>query len=189
MSLPRHLRIAATCLVALALAGVVSACGKTEHPGEPVREGLSTPLGGLRYTVFITRQLNLKNEEDQGYYRGAEPAPGHALYAVFLQACNEGTKDAVASRTFEIHDTQGSVFQPKPSDAANPFMWHGGPVPAENCEPRRGSLAQLGPASGAIVLFDLPIGATENRPLELHIKGPVNAETGKNDQAIIELDV
>jgi hypothetical protein len=189
MPLARPLRIATACIAALALTALLGGCGKKEHPGQPVREGLTTPLGGLRYRVFITRQLNLQNEQDRGYYQGAEPAPGHALYGVFLEACNHGDSEQVASSTFEIHDTQDNVFHPQASEPKNPFMWHGGAVEPENCEPARGSLAQLGPASGAMVVFDLPIGATENRPLELHIQGPFNPGKGKNDQAIIELDV
>jgi hypothetical protein len=189
MSLSRHLRIVIACFAALALIAVLGGCGKKEHPGEPVREGLTTPLGGLRYRVYITRQLNLKNEQDRGYYQGAEPAPGHALYGVFLEACNHGDAEAVASSSFEIHDTQENVFKPKASDSKNPFMWHGGAVEPENCEPAIGSVAKLGPASGAMILFDLPISATENRPLELHIQGPFNPGKGKNDSAIIELDV
>lgn len=185
----RSLRLAPICLAALGAAFALSACGVKHKADEPVREGLGINLGGLDYTVYITRQLNLKNEEDKGYYRGAEPKPGKALYGVFMQACNHTKQEQVASRSFEIEDTQGNVFRPRGSDPDNPFMWHGGAVEPENCEPARGSLAQLGPASGAFILFELPISATENRPLELHIQGPFNPEEGKNDEAVIELDV
>ena len=64
----------------------------------------------------------------------------------------------------------------------NPFAYHGGPVPADNCMPARGSLAQQGPTSGAMLLFNLPLAATENRPLQLHIRG-------QQDQAIVTLDI
>lgn len=183
------LRLGLLCLAALGAALALSACGPERPEGEPVREGLGVELGGLTYTVYITRQLNLKNEQDKGYYQGEDAKPGRELYGVFLQACNRGDEEQVASRSFEIEDTQGNVFQPRGADPDNPFMWHGGPVPPENCEPARGSLAQLGPASGAMVLFELPISATENRPLELRIRGPFNPEEGKNEEAVIELDV
>jgi hypothetical protein len=177
------------CALVLAAAAVMTACGKEREPGEKVREGLSTELGGLKYIVYITRQLNLKLPEDRGYYQGEEAAAGHGLYGVFVEACNDGKQEAVASRSFEIHDTQGNVFRPKAPDPKNPFMWHGGKVPPENCEPRRGSLARLGPTSGALVLFDLPLSATENRPLELHIQGPFDPAEGKSTEAVIELDI
>jgi hypothetical protein len=184
-------RFAAICALALLATALLSACGKQSNkPGETVREGLSTPLGGLRYTVFLTRQLNLANEEDKGYLPGAKEAPpGKGLYGVFLEACNKSKKDAVASSSFEITDTQGNTFQPTSLSPDNPFAFQGGVVPPENCEPARGSLAQQGPTSGAMLLFELPLPATENRPLELHIRGPFDQAKGKASEATVILDI
>jgi len=186
-------RLHATALCVLALVGVAvfAGCGKSSNkPGETVREGLSTPLGGLRYTVFLTRQLNLKNEEDSGYLPGYKEAPpGKGLYGVFLEACNTGDKAAIASSHFYIEDTQGNRFQPQALGPKYPFAYRAGTVPPENCEPARGSLAQQGPTSGALLLFQLPLAATENRPLELHIQGPADAATGKASQAAVILDI
>jgi hypothetical protein len=181
-------------LSALALLCVVAfaGCGKVSNkPGETVREGLSTPLDGLRYTVFLTRQLNLANEEDKGYLPGyKEAAPGRGLFGVFLEACNKSTdKTASAADRFYIEDAQGNRFTPQGLPQDNPFAYHGGAVPPENCEPARGSLAQLSPTSGALLLFDLPLAATENRPLELHIEGPFNASSGQADEARVILDI
>ena len=50
----RPLRTAAAVAAALLATAGLTACGKTHKPGEPVREGLSTPLAGLDYTVFLT---------------------------------------------------------------------------------------------------------------------------------------
>jgi predicted small secreted protein len=182
---------AAGALAALVLAATaLSACGKTHKAGEPVREGLSTPLGGLHYTVFLTRQLNLKDPEDSGYVPGVkEAAPGRGLFAVFIQGCNTGphVKQAVGAGAFTIEDAEGDMFHPVNLPAARyPFLWHGGPVAGQNCEPMRGSLAQQGPTSGAIVLFNLPLAATENRPLTLHIRGPAG---GTPPQAQVILDI
>jgi hypothetical protein len=184
-------RFAAICALALLAAALLSACGKSSNkPGETVREGLSTPLGGLRYTVFLTRQLNVANEEDKGYLPGTKEAPpGKGLYGVFLEACNKGKKNAVASSSFEITDTQGNTFQPTSLSPDNPFAFQGGVVPPENCEPARGSLAQQGPTSGAMLLFELPLAATENRPLELHIRGPFDQAKGKASEATVILDI
>jgi hypothetical protein len=191
MAHPRLHRIATLCALALLAAGALSACGKSSNkPGETVREGLSTPLGGLRYTVFLTRQLNLANEEDHGYLPGFKEAPPKkGWYGVFLEACNKGKHPAAASGTFYITDTQGGRFEPTPLAQDNPFAYQGGNVPPENCEPARGSLAQQGPTSGSILLFQLPLAATENRPLELHIEGPFDAAAGKPSEATIILDI
>ncbi|MFL5893897.1 MAG: hypothetical protein ACJ76Z_02135 [Thermoleophilaceae bacterium] len=184
MARRRRHRLVALCLLALAAALPASGCGKTHKAGEAVREGLSTPLDGLHYTVFLTRELNIRNQEDSGYVPGAkDPAPGRGWYGVFLQACNTGKSTATASSNFTIVDTQGDEFHPTIMKADNPFAYHGGPVPPQNCEPARGSLAQQGPTSGAMLLFDLPLAATENRPLELHIQG--NAQ----QEAAVVLDI
>lgn len=179
------------CALALLSLAVFTGCGKSSNkPGETVREGLSTPLGGLRYTVFLTRQLNLKDEEDKGYVPGrAEAGPGKGLYGVFLEACNKTKKPAIAASSFYIEDTQGNKFEPEGLSADNPFAYQGGTVPGENCMPRRGSLAQQGPTSGAILLFELPLAATENRPLELHIQGPFDPAEGKPSEATVILDI
>lgn len=189
MARRRLFRLLAICALALVAVGTLSACGKEKEPGEEVREGLSTPLGGLRYTVFITRQLNLANVQDRGYLPDQEDAaPGNALYGVFLEACNRSDEvhEAVEASAFRITDTQENEFEPIPLDEKNPFAYKGGPVPAKNCEPRRGSLAQQGPASGSMLLFELPIEATENRPLKLHIDGPAGEEP---EEAVVILDV
>lgn len=191
MTAARTRRTAAALLIALLAATALSACGVKHKPGEPVREGLSVPLGGLHYTVFLTRQLNLRLPEDSGYLPGMkEAAPGHGLFAVFLQGCNTGHHDAqaVGLDAFKIVDAQGDQFAPVSLSAENPFAWHSGTVVPENCEPGRGTLAQQGPTSGAIVLFDLPLAATENRPLTLHIQGPYGAGNAP-PQAQIILDI
>ena len=185
----RTRRVSVALAVALLAATALSACGKTMKPGEPVGEGLSTPLNGLRYTVFITRQLNLKDPEDSGYLPGyKEAAPGHGLFAVFMQGCNTGprVKQAVGTDAFTIEDAEGDTFHPVKLGQRYPFAWHGGPVAGENCEPMRGSLAQQGPTSGALVLFDLPLAATENRPLTLRIEGPPGSAPGR---AEVVLDI
>ena len=188
----RPLRTAAAVAAALLATTGLTACGKTHKPGEPVREGLSTPLAGLDYTVFLTRQLNLKDVEDSGYAPGVKgAAPGHGLFGVFLQACNKGDKtaSAVDLSSFTIVDAQGEKFKPVGLARSNPFAYHGGPVATENCEPARGSLAQQGPTSGALVLFDLPLAATENRPLDLLIEGPYASGSNTAPHAEVILDI
>jgi hypothetical protein len=188
MTRPR-LKLTVICALALLCAGAVAGCGKVSNKqGETVREGLSTPLGGLHYTVFLTRQLNLKLPEDGGYLPGRKEAqPGHGLYGIFLQACNTSGKAAIASGNFYIQDAQGNKFTPVNLARSNPYAYHGGLVPRQNCEPARGSLAALGPTSGALLLFNLPLADTENRPLELHIKPPPGDASASD--AIVILDI
>lgn len=176
------------CAAALALLVAFAGCGKVSNkPGELVREGLSTPLAGLRYTVFLTRQLNLKNEEDSGYLPGYKEAPpGRGLYGVFLEACNSAKTPAQATSVFYMEDSQGNKYSPIDLPRTYPFAYQGGMVPGQNCMPRRGSLAQQGPTSGALLLFNLPLASTENRPLTLHIENPTGSTP---PEATVTLDI
>ena len=186
-----RLHVTALCALALVCLAAFAGCGKSSNKaGATVREGLSTPLAGLRYTVFLTRQLNVANEEDKGYVPGQKDAPpGKSLYGVFLQACNDSKSVANAAKRFYIEDTQGNRFEPQGLSSENPFAYRGGPVQPQNCEPARGSLAQQSPTSGALLLFQIPLAATENRPLELHIQGPFDSGAGKSSEATVILDI
>ena len=188
MALRRATTAAAVCVVALvALAG----CGKETEVNEgvagavsqPDREGKSIEIGGLEYTVYITRELNLKVPPDQAYYNGPEAPPGQVLYGVFLQVCNKGGGPKQSADTFKVTDNQGNEFEPTPNEPKNPFAYHARMLPKNECIPQSGSVAQLGPAQAAMVLFKLPLTNTENRPLDLDIQAP------DGESRTIELDI
>jgi hypothetical protein len=198
-------------LMACALMALVAAgCGTKGEDHDPVREGIATDLGGLDYNVYITRQLNPHDVEDQDYYNGPEESeecarkPGGtppaltpeervqrcptALYGVFLQVCNETTDGApIAAREpseeagrefagdFEIEDSQGNKFEPIVLPETNVFAYRARPLKKGDCIPASGSAAYSAPTAGALMVFRLPVAATENRPLELSIS--VGGET------------
>ncbi len=56
---------------------------------------------------------------------------------------------------------------------------------SEECIPEEGSLADLGPTAGAMLLFELPLEALENRPLVLHI----GTSLPLSEQGRVELDL
>ena len=183
-------RIAAALIAALALA----ACGNREEPDElgreePVREGLAVEMGGLTYNVFITRQLNPKDAEDRDYYSGGEPGPDNTLYGVFLQVCNHGKKPLPAATDFTVTDTLGRVFYPTELEETNLFAYRGGMVEAENCIPVKNSAASSAPIAGAMLLFNLPLESTENRPLELKIVKPEGGPGPAEDDITVKLDI
>ena len=53
----------------------------------------------------------------------------------------------------------------------------------KECIPQAGSVAQLGPAAGSMLLFELPLETIENRPLELEIEGE------EGETLVYELDI
>jgi hypothetical protein len=170
--MPRRLLV----LLCLALAAAaVAACGEADVKqgvDEPAREGLSLPLDGIDYNVFITRELNTRIPPDDAYVPpGTQAKRGETLYGVFLQACNrEGGTHPTADR-FKIVDNQGNEFEPEPLPEDNHFAYHPQELEKNECIPEAGSVAQLGPTAGSMLLFRLPLANTEYRPLELEIEG------------------
>ena len=161
------------CLAALA-AGA-AACGNAdEHPGvdHPAREGLALELEGVTYNVFITRQLNTRIPPDDAYVEeGTEPEAGETLYGVFLQVCNESEDSRQTIDEFKIVDNQGNEFEPEELPEDNHFAYQARELLPSECLPEAGSVAQLGPTAGTMLLFRLPLENTEYRPLELEIEG------------------
>ena len=160
-----------------------------KEEGEALREGLAVKVGGIEYTVFITRELNPALADDRGYWQGPEAKPGFALYGVFLQACNrsdddDDLEDATYEATdeFIVVDTQGNEYEPLEVDEENVFQYHAAPLEPGICIPEEGSLAQQGPTGGAMVPFLFPLEAGENRPLELEIHAA-------GEEGLVELDL
>ena len=191
----RRLLPAAAALLAAAALGTGCSDDEEGTAGEkgiePEREGLAVELDGLEYNVFITRQLNLSLPSDRTYY-GGPPAPaGSAHYGVFIEVCNrnEDGPPLQSAEEFRITDTQGEEFEPVEIPEENTFAYHPRRLDPEQCIPPKGSVAQLGPTGGAMVLFELPQAATENRPLELEIFGAHDAAEGERDKLSVELDI
>jgi hypothetical protein len=175
--MPRRLLM---LLCVACLAAGVAACGNAEEePGveHPAREGLALNLDGVDYNVFITRQLNPRIPPDDAYVEeGTEAEEGETLYGVFLQACNTAKEDGDPASTqpvdaFKIVDSQGNEFEPEELPDENHFAYHPRELLPQECIPEDGSVAQLGPTAGSMLLFRLPLENTEYRPLELELQG------------------
>lgn len=172
MDSTRLRRIAAACVAAAVLVPVLSACGDEQGVDEPAREGLAIDIGGINYNVFITRELNLAIPPDKDYYKGPPAKPGNSLYGIFIQACNiSENEDRTTTDDFVVEDNQGNEFEPIDLEEDNAFAYHKVTLQGEECIPEEGSVAQLGPTAGSMLLFDFPLENTENRPLELVVNG------------------
>ncbi|MEA2249473.1 MAG: hypothetical protein QOH46_4002 [Solirubrobacteraceae bacterium] len=194
MALRRSTSAAFSC-VACAFLLALSGCGENPRENDASREGLPEEVGKIHYNVYITRELNLRDVEDIGYYSGPEAPPGFALYGVFLTACNE-EEDADSplvppATDFTVVDTQGNRFEPEPLPRSNIFAYTTQVRPLKHlaCIPKEGSLASTGPTNGSLLIFKLPLDTLENRPLDLEIVSPPDAETGERETGRIELDV
>ena len=183
MGLRSKTAAACACALVAATAGAVAGCGEKGHEKDPAREGLALPIGGIEYNVFITRQLNTKIPPDNAYYDGQAPK-GETLYGVFLQACNKGKEPRRTTDRFEIVDNQGNKFEPIELPEDNAFAYEPRLLNPQECIPEAGSAAQQGPTAGSMLLYRLPLGVTENRPLELEI----HARTGP-EKHTVELDI
>jgi hypothetical protein len=171
------------CLLVLAACAGLAACGE-EHPGvdEPAREGLALELDGVDYNVFITRQLNPRVPPDGAYVTDEAPA-GEVLYGVFIQVCNHSNEAHETVSDFVVKDNQENEFSPEQLPTDNAFAYSPRTLNPDECIPEAGSVAQLGPTAGSMLLFQLPLETTENRPLELELEG----ESGET--LTFELDI
>jgi hypothetical protein len=178
----RRLTVAA-CLLAVAAPLGLAACGDEElGVDEPAREGLALELDGITYNVFITRQLNPRVTPD-GAYVTDEPPPGETLYGVFIQVCNHSNEAHETVSDFIVKDNQENEFEPEDLPTDNEFAYSSRTLEPDECIPEAGSVAQLGPSAGSMLLFQLPLETTENRPLELEME----AESG--EMLTFELDI
>src|SRR4051794_27786477 len=170
MALRRSTSAAFSCVACL-LVLLLTGCGDNPRENDASREGLPERIGGIDYNVYITRELNLRDVEDSGYYKGPEAGKGFALYGVFLTACNP-EEDAFAPRvptaaSFTVVDTQGNRFKPLSLPADDIFAYRPTSLKHKSCVPAEGTLAATSPTSGALLVFKLPLDTLENRPLDL----------------------
>jgi hypothetical protein len=188
MSVRRLPRAAILCALAAGL--VLSGCSSGREGGAG-REGLPEDIGHLVYNVYITRELNLRDAEDSGYFQGTEAGRGFTYYGVFLQVCNDASNGPsyAAASDFKIIDTNGDVFRPIQLPPTNIWAYHPRALKHKTCIPRAGSLPASGPTGGALLLFKFPIAALENRPFDLYIQSPPDPASGKVETKKIELDI
>ena len=169
--------LAAVLFCGLAVLGVAG-CGN--DLGKEADEGVPIKLGNLEFNVQETRFLNPSQSDDKEYLEGQQVPPPHGqqYLGVFLTIHNTGD-DAVRVPTnadMSVVDTTGAAYQSIPShtDFAAPL----GSTLADGADiPAPGTAAANGPTQGALILFLVPEGISENRPLKLEIEA--EGETGE----------
>ena len=156
-------------VLALALVGVAG-CGN--DLGKEADEGVPIQLGQLKITVQETRFLNPAQPDDKDYLVGQQlpTPPSKAYLGVFLTMHNSGDSAVrvPAVDQLSVTDTTGVAYPAVPS--STPFAAPLGTTLAGHSDiPAPGTPAANGPTQGALVLFLMNQGVTENRPLKLEI--------------------
>jgi hypothetical protein len=175
---------------ALALVLALGACGvKEEETTRGETEGTYLDLGELKYQVQISRELNPDDREDEAYLVGVpeeerELAPNETWFAIFMRVQNVTDDPHPAAEEFEIRDTQGEVFEPVELGPENNFAYRPAEVSADQTIPLPDTPAAENTIQGSLVLFKIPYANLENRPLELEIRDPAEADRS----ASVDLD-
>ena len=129
-------RSAAIALAVVASLGA-SACGEknSETQGGELAaaesEALYIDLGGLKYQVQLSRQLNPRDPTDKTYFQNLAPAEstlerGSVWFGVFVRVENESDKPIKPAEEFSVEDTH----RRSPAGATSPT--------ARPCRPRPG---------------------------------------------------
>jgi hypothetical protein len=169
--------LALAFVLALALLGVAGCGNDLSHEAD---EGVPIKLGDLEINVQETRFLNPSQADDKEYLEGQQvPTPaGKSYLGVFLTIENKGDHAVrlPANAQVSVTDTTGASFESIPSHTpfAAPLdseLAGGADIPAPD------TAAQSGPVQGALVLFLVDEGVSENRPLKLEIES--EGETGE----------
>jgi hypothetical protein len=171
--------LASALVLALALTALAAVGCGGEDLGKEAEEGVPIKLGDLEINVQETRFLNPSQPDDREYLEGQQvpPPPAKSYLGIFLTIHNDGDH-AVRLPTDEetsVVDTTGAAYQAIPSHT--PFAAPLGADLAGGEEiPAPDTAAASGPVQGAIVIFFVDRGITENLPLELEID--YEGETG-----------
>jgi hypothetical protein len=184
----RHLLVLATAVLAV---GALGACGnKQDEITHSETEGNYLDLGGLKYQVQISRQLNAADREDKGYLIGLSPQDrrlpkDQTWYGIFIRVQNDGDDPQQAAQEFEIRDTQGNVLRPLALAPVNVFAYRPARIPAKGLIPALNSAPSDNTIQGSLLLFKIPYANLQNRPLEFEISDPANP----SKKASVALDV
>lgn len=163
------------CLMLVALAATVSACGWSNDSKQAV-EGESLQLGELKYVVTFSRYLNPNDTEDAAYLEGAQPAnKGESYFGIFFEIQNESDEPQKLPSQLTIEDADGNEYGQIANESIFALPTSGEVEPEEQI-PVLDSAAQQGPIEGSVAVFLLPEEASENRPLTLLIATPEGEE-------------
>ena len=183
----RLLSLALIAVAALAL----SACGSrvdTVTRGESEADYVT--LGKLQYQVQLSRQLNPASVADRDLLVGLSPLdavlkPDEVWFGLWIRVYNKSGQPQDSAEEFKVVDTRGREYLPTAVDQVNRLIYRPGSVPDQGRLPLPGSAADGTPTSGALLLFKLPVGTLDFRPLEFAF----SQAAGDKNESTVRLDV
>jgi hypothetical protein len=186
MQLRRLLTVSA---VSLASMGGLAACGAEHEVKHGETEGVMVETGHLKYQVQISRILNPADWEDRDYLKGLPAGSrlgnGEDWFGVFIRVFNETGQPHPSASQFVMRDTTGKEFRPVQIDTnANPVAFRSATVAGKSQLPLPNSLGQINTTQGGLLLYKVPSGSFQNRPLVWHVKDPASS-----DEAEVTLDI
>ncbi len=169
---------------------VASGCGQRHEITVGETEGIYIDNGGLRYQVQISRVLNPAEPEDAEYLAGVPesevPGPEETWFAVFVRVANTSGETHESAEEFEIVDTQENTYEPVDIDPQlNPWVYQPATLGPQGLLPEVNSAQFNGTTRGALLLFNVPLQALQNRPLELEFHAPDDPD----EIGVVNLDV
>jgi len=188
-----------TILSILTVALALGACGNKDTSGEQgndnasgasgldpatageeaVPEGGYATIGGLKYQVQQSRELNPRDPDDRANLIGlagnsTDPPPKETWFGVWMRVQNdaEAGRPLPTARDFVMEDTQGTQWRPIPLGPDNVFAYR--PLPLGPTEVLPGGATPAGESTiqGALLLFRVPFENLQNRPLVLRVTNP-----------------
>lgn len=137
---------------------------------EPADPGEAVRLGGLAYSVAMTRQLNPYTRPDGTFVGGRRPGEGRTFLGVFVRVCNEAGAARTPTSRLRLLGAFGDAVSPIELPRDNAYAYHPRPIEAGRCLPADGTVAAR-VNDGALVLFEVSYEMLDERPLSLQIVG------------------
>src|SRR5438477_5400198 len=127
----RPLATVATVALSLIASLVAGGCSSSsDYHRLSVEEGIPVFLGGMEYSVQISRFLNPKDAEDKAYLQGAPPLPRDAYYlGIFLQVHNHNSTRTGLPTRYDVTDTEHNAYLPVPVHNGYAMPLHGSVAP------------------------------------------------------------
>src|SRR5829696_1236657 len=136
--------------------------GRT-YGGQDINEGLYADIGGLKYQVQLSRQMNPKDREDRDSLVGVpagteEPGPKDTYFGVWMRVQYDGEEgEPLPTATdFVMEDTLGNEWRPVPLAEDNVYAYRPTRLLPKQILPFPDTGAAESTIQGALILFRLP---------------------------------